>query len=74
MNSWGALHTAGDGCFTVSVIKSKAKLGETSWIRFILTQHTRDLNLMEILVAYFGCGKVNQNSRAVCCSKTFRFN
>lgn len=62
--NWIAGFTAGEGCFSVSVLKSKAKLGETSWIRFILTQHTRDLNLMEILVSYFGCGKINKDSKA----------
>lgn len=39
---WLAGFTSGDGCFSVSIIKSKAILGETSWIRFILTQHSRD--------------------------------
>lgn len=61
---WIAGFTAGDGCFSVSVIKSKAVLGETSWIRFILTQHSRDFKLMEALASYFGCGKVNQDSKA----------
>lgn len=61
---WIAGFTAGEGCFSVSVIKSKAKLGKTSWIRFILTQHTRDLSLMKSLETYFGCGKINQDSKA----------
>jgi LAGLIDADG endonuclease len=61
---WISGFTAGEGCFSVSVIKSKAKLGETSWIRFILTQHNRDKNLMNSLVTYFGCGKINQASAA----------
>lgn len=60
--NWISGFTAGDGCFSVSIIKSKAK--ETSWIRFILTQHIRDLDLMEILVSYFGRGKINQDSKA----------
>ena len=61
---WLAGFTSGDGCFSVSVIKSKAKLGETSWIRFILTQHNRDENLMSVIAAYLGCGKINKDHKA----------
>lgn len=61
---WMAGFTSGDGCFSVSVIKSKAKLGATSWIRFILTQHSRDESLMNIFLSYFSCGKINQDSKA----------
>jgi hypothetical protein len=61
---WMAGFTSGDGCFSVSVIKSKAKLGETSWIRFILTQHNRDESFMCSFLNYFGCGKVNKDSKA----------
>lgn len=51
---WLAGFTSGDGCFSVSVIKSKAKLGETGWLRFILTQHNRDDSLMSTIAAYLG--------------------
>lgn len=61
---WLAGFTSGDGCFSVSVIKSKAKLGETSWIRFILTQHNRDEDLMKVIAAYLGCGKINKDHKA----------
>ena len=49
---WLAGFTSGDGCFSVSVIKSKAKLGETGWLRFILTQHNRDEALLGAIAAY----------------------
>lgn len=61
---WLAGFTSGDGCFSVSVIKSKATLGETSWIRFILTQHNRDETLLSVIAAYLGCGKINKDSKA----------
>lgn len=61
---WLAGFTSGDGCFSVSIIKSKAKLGETSWIRFILTQHNRDETLLSVIAAYLGCGKINKDSKA----------
>lgn len=61
---WLAGFTSGDGCFSVSVIKSKAKLGETGWLRFILTQHNRDETLIGAIAAYLGCGKINKDSKA----------
>jgi len=61
---WLAGFTSGDGCFSVSVIKSKARLGETSWIRFILTQHNRDESLLNVIAAYLDCGKINKDSKA----------
>lgn len=61
---WLAGFISGDGCFSVSVIKSKAILGETSWIRFILTQHNRDETLLSVIAAYLGCGKINKDSKA----------
>lgn len=68
---WLVGFTSGDGCFSVSVIKSKAKLGETSWIRFILTQHSRDETLMKVIADYLGwrllihrIRKINKDSKA----------
>lgn len=61
---WLAGFTAGDGCFSVSVIKSKAILGETGWLRFILTQHYRDETLLRVIATYLGCGKINKDSKA----------
>lgn len=61
---WLAGFTAGDGCFSVSVIKSKAILGETGWLRYILTQHNRDGHLLKVISAYLGCGKINEDSKA----------
>lgn len=62
---WISGFTSGDGCFSVSVIKSKAKLKKTSWVRFILTQHKRDVSLIKAIASYFNCGKINQDFKAV---------
>lgn len=56
---WISGFTSAEGCFTVSIKKSKGSLGMTSFMRFILTQHSRDHNLMILLQNYFGCGKIN---------------
>lgn len=61
---WIAGFTAGEGCFSVSINKSKAKLGVTSELRFILTQHNRDQNLIKSLQHTLGCGNINQDSKA----------
>lgn len=55
---------SGEGCFTVGLKESKSKLGETSWLRFILTQHNRDQSLINSFITFFGCGKINQASQA----------
>ncbi|HEY0733199.1 MAG TPA: LAGLIDADG family homing endonuclease [Chitinophagaceae bacterium] len=51
--------TSGEGCFSVGVLKANTtKLGETVRLRFQLTQHVRDEQLMKGLVTYLGCGTV----------------
>ena len=63
---WFSGFVTGDGCFSVSLKKSKShKLGETVWLRFIVTQHIHDKDLINSFVNYFGCGKINYDSQAV---------
>jgi len=52
---WIAGFVSGDGCFSVSLKKSKShKLGETAFLRFIVTQHKRDQILINSFVDFFG--------------------
>jgi hypothetical protein len=44
------------GCFFVNISKSGGGLKERVKLRFNLTQHSRDEQLMESLVEYFNCG------------------
>lgn len=62
--NWIAGFTSGEGCFSVSLKKSKGSLGMTSFIRFILTQHSRDHDLMVRLQNFFSCGKINSDKKA----------
>ena len=63
---WLAGFTTGEGCFFVSIPKSKShKLGTVIQLRFHLAQHNRDSQLIESLVEYLGCGKVYRRSGAV---------
>jgi hypothetical protein len=49
----------GEACFHVSVIKNVTMaLGYSVSLEFSITQHIRDLLLMEKFVQFFGCGYV----------------
>jgi len=59
--NWLAGFAAAEGCFYVKIQKSKTKLGEAVALRFQLTQHSRDEELMRSLIDYLDCGKVYEN-------------
>ena len=55
---WLAGFTDAEGCFFIALKKSlQSKLGETVWLRFILTQHIRDKYLLESLISTLNCGR-----------------
>jgi len=55
--------TAGDGGFSIYVRPAKDYLlGEKVYCRFHIAQHSKDLELMQLFVAFFGCGKVDVRS------------
>ena len=55
---WLAGFTDAEGCFFIALKKSLlSKLGETVWLRFILTQHLRDKDLLESIICTIGCGR-----------------
>lgn len=56
---WLAGFTSGEGCFFVNTAKSKAhSLGYQVRLRFLLSQHSRDEQLIRSLVEYFDCGNI----------------
>jgi len=60
---WMAGFTSGDGCFYVSIIKSKThKIRQQVTLYFILGQHIRDVELLKSFIKFFGCGKIKINS------------
>lgn len=59
--NWLAGFTDGEGCFSVVIFKSETKTGSAIQLSFILTQHTRDVNLINSLIQYFNCGQVNES-------------
>jgi len=55
---WLAGFTDAEGCFFIALKKSPdSKLGETVWLRFILTQHSRDEEFLKSLISTLNCGR-----------------
>ena len=57
----------------VSVYKSTSKLGRSVQLKFQLTQHEKDLELLALIVKYFNCGSL-QTSRKAKDLQITRFN
>ena len=63
--NWLAGFASAEGCFYVSISKSKTKVGYAVYLWFILTQHLRDKALFEVIQKYLDCGNItidNKNS------------
>jgi hypothetical protein len=57
--NWIAGLASGDGCFHVSIRNSSTtKLGKAVVLKFHIVQHSRDTELMEMLISKLGCGKL----------------
>ena len=52
--NWISGFTAGEGCFSIKITKSTNKIGYRVQLLFRITQHIRDINLMEVIIKYFG--------------------
>ena len=56
---WLAGFTSGEGNFSIKILYSKThKLGSAVQLRFKLTQHSKDEQLIKSLIEYFGAGNV----------------
>lgn len=62
-SNWLAGFTEAEGCFYVSINKSKTTTGFAVQLKFIITQHSRDKQLMKYLVTYLGCGRYEARSK-----------
>jgi hypothetical protein len=61
---WLAGFVDGEGCFFVSLMGSSThKLGSRVQLRFLITQHIRDEQLIKSLVNYLSCGKIYKGSK-----------
>ena len=61
---WLAGFISAEGNFDVRIPKSNSITGYRVQLRFRITQHTRDLALMEKIVQYLGSGKIYKYSRS----------
>jgi hypothetical protein len=65
--NWVVGFTTGEGCFFVYVTSSTtSKSGKTVRMKFQITQHARDGELMKKLITFFQCGRIESNSRSLC--------
>lgn len=64
-SNWVTGFVAAEGCFFVSIFRSSAILGKTSRLVFKLTQHSRDVELMNRLMKFFGVGKIYKSRDTV---------
>jgi LAGLIDADG endonuclease len=56
---WIAGFTSGEGSFDVQITTSqKNKLNYQVQVRFRISQHIRDQQLLNLLIEYFNCGRI----------------
>lgn len=56
--NWIAGFADAEGCFDVDIYKSRTTVGYGVTLRFRLVQHSRDLDLMESIRDFLGCGTI----------------
>lgn len=57
--NWIAGLASGDGCFHISIRNSSTtKLGKAVVLKFHIAQHSRDIELMKMLISTLKCGKI----------------
>jgi len=59
---WVSGFVSAEGNFDVRMPSTNSKLGSRVQLRFRITQHSRDIELIEKLVEYFGAGKAYKYS------------
>ncbi len=57
---WVAGFTDAEGCFWIKTLKDSAKNKVSTVLGFQITQHNRDLLLMENLINFFNCGRLEK--------------
>jgi len=49
---------SGEGCFFIDIYKSQTnKIGSAVILKFLISQHKRDIDIMKSLPDYLGCGQ-----------------
>jgi len=61
--NWLSGFTSAEGCFLIILKEKKLTSGNNVWLKFQITQHSKDEQLMKSLVSYLGCGRYEINQR-----------
>ena len=61
--NWISGFVSGEGNFDAGIRKSNNVVGSRVYLRFRLSQHTRDIQLMEQIIKYLGVGRLVTDSR-----------
>lgn len=64
--NWISGFSSGESCFDVKLNKSKVyTTGYQVQIRFRITQHTRDRALLDLIISYLNCGRLQPTRNMV---------
>jgi hypothetical protein len=61
--NWISGFVSGEGNLDVGIKKSKNIIGFQVYLRFRISQHTRDAKLIELIMNYLGAGRIETESR-----------
>nr|YP_009517163.1 LAGLIDADG homing endonuclease [Blastosporella zonata]YP_009517210.1 LAGLIDADG homing endonuclease [Blastosporella zonata]AYE93086.1 LAGLIDADG homing endonuclease [Blastosporella zonata]AYE93087.1 LAGLIDADG homing endonuclease [Blastosporella zonata] len=62
--NWVSGFVSGEGNFDAGIRKSTNVIGYRVYLRFRITQHSRDIQLIELIIKYLGAGRFELDSRA----------
>jgi len=54
---------SGEGNFDAGIRKATETHKERVYLRFRITQHNRDIKLMELIIKYIGTGRLDKDNR-----------
>jgi LAGLIDADG endonuclease len=60
---WISGFVSGEGNLDVGIKKSKNIIGYQVYLRLRISQHARDAKLIELIMNYFGTGRLERDSR-----------
>ena len=74
-SQWIVGFVDGEGCFHIGISKNnQLKLGFQVLVEFTITQHKRDIKILESVRAFFKCGVVRVNHGDVMCYRVRRLS
>lgn len=62
---WMLGFASGEGCFSISLIHNKDKTRTDIQLKFSISQHRRDKELIESFISYFNCGYIAESRGSV---------